>query len=54
MKFQSLFWRIRWVFDRRWRESTRCRVLRERKAAEAAGKPFKLTALRQFVLDRLA
>ena len=50
---QSLIWRIRWTFDKRWREATKARVLRERKAAEAAGKPFRMTALRRFVMGRL-
>ena len=54
MNLQLIKWNIRWLMSRRWREATRCRVLREKKAAEAAGKPFKLTALRRFVLDRLA
>ena len=54
MKFQSLFWRIRWVFDRKWRIATRARVVGQKAIAETAGKPFKLTALRRFVLDRLA
>ena len=57
MKLKSLgamlVMQARWRFDRRWREATRCRVLRERKAAETAGKPFRMTALRRFVMDRL-
>ena len=54
MTFQSLIWRIRWLFDRKWKESTRARVLREKAAAETAGKPFRMTALRRFVMDRPA
>ena len=50
---QSLIWRIRWLFDRKWKESTRARVLREKAAAETAGKPFRMTALRRFVMGRL-
>ena len=53
MNLQLITWHIRWLMSKRWRGSTRCRVLRERKAAEVAGKPFKTTKLRQFVLDRL-
>lgn len=51
---RSLKWRIRWMFDKRWRASTRSRVSCERRTAEASGKPFKLTKLRKFVLDRPA
>ena len=51
---QSLIWRIRWTFDKRWRESTQSRYLRERAAAEFVSKPFRMTALRRFVMDRLA
>lgn len=46
------WWNIRWWIDRRWRTATRSRVLREKKEAESAGKPFKMTALRRFVLAR--
>ena len=54
MKFSGPFlWKVRWILDRRWRESTRARVLREKAAAETAGKPFRMTALRRFVMDRL-
>mgnify|MGYP001608016907 CR=1 FL=1 len=42
MKFSGPFlWKVRWILDRRWRESTRARVLREK------------TALRRFVMGRL-
>ena len=53
MNLQLITWHIRWLMSKRWRDSTRCRVLRERLAANTAGKPFKMTVLRRFVMDRL-
>mgnify|MGYP001570779691 CR=1 FL=1 len=53
MTFQSLIWRIRWTFDKRWREATRCRVLKAKARSNISGKPFRMTALRRFVMDRL-
>ena len=53
MTFQSLIWRIRWTFDKRWRDSTRSRVLKAKIAAEFVSKPFRMTALRRFVMGRL-
>lgn len=50
---QSLIWRIRWQFDRKWRESTKRRVLKAKADAEFVSKPFRMTALRRFVIDRV-
>ena len=58
MKFkglgQMLVWAARWRFDKKWREATRRRYLRDQGMAQAAGKPLRDTALRKFVAGRLA
>ena len=54
MTFQSLIWRIRWTFDKRWRASTKARYVREHKASLLTGKLLRMTALRRFVAGRLA
>ena len=50
---QSLIWRIRWTFDKRWRESTIKRVRKAECKAAANVTLFRMTALRRFVMGRL-
>lgn len=53
MTFQSLIWRFRWTFDKKWGGAAKARYQRERARAVIDVKPLRETPLRKFLATRV-